>query len=93
MEGNHSKPWDPHHIRTWVPTFTPAHLQTWLTLCLSPGNREGQHGVQSCQPLAGTLKCAQLMWRILISQSQLMVPWTVRPNYWPNYCLGPKIQM
>ena len=57
MERNHSKPWDPHHIRTWVPTLTPAHLLTWPTLCLYPGDREGQHGVQSCQPLPGTLKC------------------------------------
>ena len=57
MEKNHSKPWDPHHIRTWVPFFIPAHLRT----CLYPDDREGQFGVQSCQPLAGTLKCVQLM--------------------------------
>ena len=93
MDRNHSKPWDPHHIRTWVPPFTPAHLQTWPTLYLYPGGQEGHLGVQSCQQLAGTLKCANLMWRIPISQRQPMVPWTVRPNYWPNYCLGPKILM
>ena len=33
------------------------------------------------------------MWRIPISQGQPMVLWTVRLNYWPNYCLGPKTQM
>ena len=70
MERNHSKLWDPHHIRTWVPTFTPAHLRTWPTLSLYPGDGEGQHGVQSCLPLAGTLKCVQLMWMIPISQGQ-----------------------
>ena len=43
MEWNHSKPWDPHHIRTRVPTFTPAFLWTWPTLCLYPGYREGKH--------------------------------------------------
>ena len=93
MERNHSKAGDPHHIRTSVPTLTPAHLRPWPTLCLYRGNREGQRGVRSCQPLAGTLKCVQLMSKILISQSQLMVPWTVRPNYWPKYCLGLKLQM
>ena len=41
----------------------------------------------------GTLKCGQFMWRIPISQGGLMVPWTVRPNYCPNYCLGLKMQM
>ena len=93
MERNHSKPWDPHHMRTWGPTFTLAHLRTWPTVFLYPGGREGEHGVQSCQPLAGTLKFVQLMRRIPISQNQLMVPWTVRPNYWPNYCPDPKIQL
>ena len=93
MERNHSKPWDLDHIRTWVPTLTPAQLLTWLTLCLYPGNGEGQHGVQTCQPLAGALKCVQLVWRIPISQRQLLVPCSVRPNYWPDYCLGPKLQM
>ena len=61
MERNHSKPWDPHHIRTWVPSLTPAHLRTWPTLCLYPSDREGQYGVRSCQSLAGALKCAPLM--------------------------------
>ena len=32
------------------------------------------------------LSFCQLMWRIPISQGQPMVPWTVRPNYCPNYC-------
>ena len=93
MEKNHSKPWDPHHMWTWVPTFGPAHLQTGPTLCLYPGDREGQHGVRSYHELAGTLKIVQLMWTIPLSQGQPMVPWTVRPNYCPNYRLGPKIQM
>ena len=70
-----------------------AHLQTWPTLCLYPGDRECQHGVQSCQPLAGTQKCVQPMWRSPIPQGQPVVPWTVQPNYWPNNCLGPKTQM
>ena len=61
MERNYSKPWDPHHTRTWVPALTLAHLRTWPTLCLYPGNREGQYGVQSCQSLAGALECAPLM--------------------------------
>ena len=61
MERNHSKPWDPHHTRTWVPTLTPAHLRTWPTPCLYPGNREGQYGVWRCQPLAGALKWVPLM--------------------------------
>ena len=90
MERNHLKYWDPHHIQTWVPTLTPAHLRTYPTLCLYPGDREGQYGVQNCQRLAGTVKCVQLMLRIPISQVQPMVPWTVRPNYWPNYCLSRK---
>ena len=68
MEKNHSKPWNAHHIRTWVPTFTLAHLRTRPTLCLYPGDREGRHGIQSFKPLAGTLKCVQHMWRISISQ-------------------------
>ena len=93
MERNHSKHCNHQHIRTWVPIFAPAYLQTWRTLYLYPGNREGHLGVQSCQQLPGALKCDQLMWRIPISQGQSMVPWTVRPNYWPNYCLGPKIEM
>ena len=93
MKKNHLKPLDPHHIWTRVPSFTPACLRTCPTLCLYPDNRQGQLGVQSCQPLAGTLKCVQLMWRIPISQGQLMVPRTVQPSYWPNYCLSPKIQM
>ena len=41
MERNHSKPWDPHHIRTWVPTLTLAHLRTSLTLCLLPRQPRG----------------------------------------------------
>ena len=63
MGGNLSKPWNPHHIRTSVPIFTPAHLRTWPTLYLYPDDQEGQLGVQSCQQPAGTLKCVQLMWR------------------------------
>ena len=39
------------------------------------------------------MNCVQLMCRIPISQGQAMVPWTVRLNYWPNYCLGQKLQM
>ena len=58
MERNDSKPWDPHHKRTWDPTLTPAHLRTWPTLCHYPGDREGQYGARSCQSLAGALKCA-----------------------------------
>ena len=57
MEKNQLKPWDPHHIRTWVPSFTPAHLRTWPTLCLYPDDQEGQLALQTCQPLAVTLKC------------------------------------
>ena len=74
MERKHSKPWDPHHILKWVPTFSPAHLRTWPTLCLHPGDQEGQHGVQSCQPLAGILKCGQSMWRFPISRANLWCP-------------------
>ena len=40
---------------------TPAHLRTWPTLCLYPGDREGQYGVRRCQSLAGALKCAPPM--------------------------------
>ena len=40
MERNHSKPWDLHNTQTWVPALTPAHLRTWPTLCLYPGDRE-----------------------------------------------------
>ena len=61
MERNLSKPWDPHHIPTWVPIFTPANLRTWRTLYLYPGNREGQLGVQNCQQLAGTLKVGRYL--------------------------------
>ena len=61
MERNHSKPWDPHHTRTWVPTLTPAHLRTWPTPCLYPGKREGQYGVPNRQSLAGALKCTPHM--------------------------------
>ena len=49
MERNHSKPGDCLHTRIWVPALTPAPLRTWPTQCLYPGDREGQHGVQSCQ--------------------------------------------
>ena len=61
MERNHSKRLDPNHTRTCVPTLTPAHLRTWPTLCLYPGNREGQYGVPSCQSLAEAPRCAPLM--------------------------------
>ena len=61
MERDHSKPRDPHRTRTWVPALTLARLRTWLTLCSYPGDREGQYGVWSCQPLAGALKCVPLM--------------------------------
>ena len=61
MERNHSKPWDPHRKRTWVPTLSPAHLRTWPTLCLYPGDGEGKYGVRSCQPLAGAQKRVPLM--------------------------------
>ena len=74
MERNHLKPWDPHHTPTGVPALTLGHLRTWPTQCLYPGDRKGQHGVQSCQSLAGALKCAQLMWRSPIPQGQPMVP-------------------
>ena len=84
MERNLSNPWGPHHIRTWVPIFTPAHLRTWPTVYLYPGDREGQLGVQSCQQPSETLKLVRLMWTIPVSQSQSMVPWTVRRNYWPS---------
>ena len=57
----HWKLWDPHHTQTLGPALTPAHLRTWLTLCLYPGDREGQYGDRSCQSLAGALKCAPLM--------------------------------
>ena len=92
METNHSKPWDPHLTQTWVPALTSAHLRTWPTLCLYPGDQEGQHGVQSCQSLAGALNGAQLMLRSPIPQGPPMVPWTVRHNYWPKYCLDLKTQ-
>ena len=36
-------------------------LRTWPTQCLYPGDLEGQYGVQSCQSLAGALKCAPHM--------------------------------
>ena len=61
MEKNHSKPWDFHHTRTTVLALTPAHLRTWPTLYLYPGDREGQHGGRSCQSLAGAPKCDPLM--------------------------------
>ena len=61
LERNHSKPWGPYHTRTWVPTITPAHLRIWLTLYLYPGDREGEYGVRSSQPLARALKCVPLM--------------------------------
>ena len=84
MERNQSKPWDPHHTRTWVIALPHGHLRTGPTVCLYPGDREGQHSVQSCQPLAGTLMCVQLMWRSPIPQGEPTVSWTVRPNYWPK---------
>ena len=46
MQRNHSKPWHPNHTWTRVPTLTPAHVQTWSTLCLYPGDREGQYGLE-----------------------------------------------
>ena len=48
MERNQQTPWDPHRTQTWVPTLTPAHLRTWSTQCLYPGDLEGQYGVRSC---------------------------------------------
>ena len=93
MERNLSKPWGPHHKQTWGPFITPAHLRTWPTLYLYPDTGEGRLGVQSCQQPSEPQKCVQFMWRIRISQGQPMVPWTVRPNYWPSCYLGPKIQM
>ena len=93
METNLSKPWDLHHMRTWVPIFTPAHRRSWPTLYLYPGDREGHLRVHSCQQPAGALKCVQLMWRIPFSEGQPMVPWTVLLNYWPSDYLGPNIQM
>ena len=36
-ERDHSKPWDPDHTLTWVSTLISAHLRTWPTLCLYPG--------------------------------------------------------
>ena len=38
MERSHWKPWDPHHTQTWGPAITPAHLRTWPTLYLYPGD-------------------------------------------------------
>ena len=61
MGRSHWEPWDPHHTQTWGPALTLANLQTWPTLCLYPGNREGQYGDRSRQSLAGALKCAPLM--------------------------------
>ena len=43
-ETNHSKPRDPNHIRTWVPIFTPANVQTWPTLYPYQGDRESHLG-------------------------------------------------
>ena len=93
MDRNLSKPWGPHHIQTWVPIITPAHLRTSPTLYLYPGDQEGLLGVQSCKQPSEPPKCVQLMRRIPIFQGQPMVPRTVRPNYWPRCYLGPKIQM
>ena len=62
------------------------------TVCL-PIDRKGELGVQSCQQQSGPTKFVQLMWKIPIPQGQPMVPWTVRPNYWPSCYLGPKIPM
>ena len=93
MERNLSNPWGCHHKRTWGPISTPAHLRTLPTLYLYPDAREGLLDVQSCQQPSEPPKCVQLMWRIPISEGQPMVPWTVRPNYWPSCYLVPKIQM
>ena len=49
MERNLSKPWGPHHKRTWGAIITLAHLRTWPTLYLYPDAREALLGVQSCQ--------------------------------------------
>ena len=61
MKRNQQTHWDPHRTRTWVPTLTPARVQTWPTQCQYPGDRGGQYGVLSCQSLAGALKCAPPM--------------------------------
>ena len=57
MKRNHSKPWDPHHTRTWVPALTPAHLADTVPLPRRP------RGPAWRPELPGALKCAQLMWR------------------------------
>ena len=93
MEKNLSKSWGPHHKRTWGLFITPAHLRTWQTQYPYPDAREGLLGVQSYQRPSEPRKCVQPMWRIPISQGQPMVPWTVRPNYWPSCYPDSKTRM
>ena len=41
----------------------------------------------------GLLKYARLELRNTTIQSRPTVPWIIRPNYWPNFCVGQKTQM
>ena len=40
----------------------------------------------------GPPKWARLEFRNNIIQGQPTVPWIIRPNCWPNFCLDQKIQ-
>ena len=48
---------------------------------------------RACCPPQGLPKSARLELRNNIIQGQSTVPWIIRPNCWPNFCLDQKIQM
>ena len=48
---------------------------------------------RACCPTQRAPEVSRLELRNNIMQGQPTVPWTIRPNCWPNFCLDRKIQM
>ena len=48
---------------------------------------------RACCPTPRAPKVGRLVLRNNIIQGQPTVPWIIRPNCWPNFCLDQKIQM
>ena len=92
MERNHWQYTDPDHVQTQGPTRTLTRRPTEPRQHPCQGDRDPSIQEHVVQP-QGLPKWARLELRNNIIQGQPTVPWIIRPNCWPNFCLDQKIQM
>ena len=91
MERSHWQYMDPDHVQTQGPTRTLARRPTEPRQHPCQDDRDPSIQEHVVQP-QGLLKWARLGLRNNTIQGQPTVPWIIRPNCWPNFCLHQKIQ-